>query len=166
MLRSQRLTLRKPTIDHYSYYHNMLSDSEVAKFINRDGRPYGIVESWRNFCREVGEWELQKMGLYSVFLTGSEEYVGKVGIRYPAGWPSYEIHWVIKRSSWGQGFAFEASETCIKTFKNTMEEDKLIALINEENLKSIKLATRLGFSDSGDTFFFRHKLKVFVLDKS
>jgi RimJ/RimL family protein N-acetyltransferase len=61
-----------------------------------------------------------------------------------AGGPGLELGWLIRRSSWGRGFATEASQAALDWTRQHLDVDHLISVIHAENLQSIRIAEKLG----------------------
>jgi hypothetical protein len=75
---------------------------------------------------------------------GSGAFVGRVGLHYPQGWPEREVGWALARPYWGRGYAFEAATAALRVAFDTLGWSRAASLIAPLNLRSIRLAERLG----------------------
>ena len=82
------------------------------------------------------------------------ELVGRVGCLEPAGWPGFEIGWVLARPFWGKGYATEAARAALQFARDVLERDRIISLIRPGNDASIRVAAKLGATPDGKTTFF------------
>jgi RimJ/RimL family protein N-acetyltransferase len=143
-LRTERLTLRPWTLDDFEAFAGMSADAEVMRFITPDGQPLSRFGAWQAFCAIIGHWELRGYGLFAAMEETTGTFVGRVGGWYPEGWPDFEIGWTIRREFWGQGYATEAANKCIDYSFAELNRQHLVSLILPENLRSIRVAERLG----------------------
>jgi RimJ/RimL family protein N-acetyltransferase len=54
------------------------------------------------------------------------------------------VGWTLRSQSWGRGYATEAAAKCIEFAFEQLHCDKVLSLIAEENVRSIRVAERLG----------------------
>jgi len=141
-LSSKRLELRPFIMADFNHYAAMLADPEVMRFIG-SGRTISRDQAWLNLAQLLGHWGLTGFGLYAVALK-SGEFVGRVGLYSPEGWPGLELGWCIRRPFWGQGIALEAARLVKSTAFHCFPDDQLISLIHHDNQRSVALAERLG----------------------
>ena len=50
---------------------------------------------------------------------------------------------------WHSGYATEACQGCLKYAFETLKTERVVAIIDRENIASLKLVARLGFEDTG-----------------
>ena len=92
----------------------------------------------------IGHWELRQYGMWAVEDKEFGQFVGRIGLFNPEGWPGIEVGWTLVKSSWGKGYATEAANCSVEwAFKNTNAQE-LISLIIPENTASIKVSERIG----------------------
>jgi len=63
--------------------------------------------------------------------------------------PGIEIGWRLPQLCWGRGFATEAASTILRYGFATLGLDEIIAVIDPENLRSKRVATRIGLRAIG-----------------
>ena len=92
----------------------------------------------------LGHWQLRGYGMWAIVEKSTNQFVGRVGLFNPDGWPGIEVCWAIKRKSWGKGFATEAAIETVRWAFEKIKYKNLISLIKPENIASIKVAEKIG----------------------
>src|SRR2546422_11101000 len=72
-----------------------------------------------------------------------------VGPWKPEGWPDLEIGWAVDRSRWGRGYATEAARAAADWVHRTLGADRVAHLIQEQNVRPIRVAAKLGAKRDG-----------------
>ena len=91
------------------------------------------------------EWEQRGHGMLAVLDRDSGRFLGRVGLKY---WPQFqetEAGWLLRRDAWGHGYATEASRACLDWGFATLPVPYITAMIASENMRSVRVAQRLGF---------------------
>lgn len=143
VLETTRLALRGYRQEDFSAYFEMLGDAEVVRYVGA-GRPLSVEQAWQNMAYLMGHWWLRGFGLWAVEEKVSGHMIGRVGLYQPEGWPGMELGWMIARSHWRQGYAFEAAEAALAFQRSHYPDIPLISLIHRENEVSTRLAKKLG----------------------
>jgi RimJ/RimL family protein N-acetyltransferase len=147
----------------FEEYAAMHMDFEVTRFTTRTHLTR--IEAWRHMAAMVGHWHLRGFGMWGVEETANGKLVGRVGFVEPDGWPGFELGWTIGREFWGKGYASEAARAALDYAFNEMGRDHVISLIDPENVRSIAVAERLGYSIEGEFEFDGHRLLIYGIDK-
>ena len=82
--------------------------------------------------------------MFAVIEAATGEFVGRVGPWQPEGWPGFEIGWTLRPKFWGRGYATEAAAECVRYAFTAMDRPRVISLIAPGNVRSIRVAERLG----------------------
>jgi len=143
-LETERLILRRWSPHEFEVFSAMHAEPEIMRFLSRDGQPLTRFQSWQNFCIDFGHWQLRGFGMFAVVERATNELVGYVGPWHPEGWPGLEINWRLRHKFWGRGYATEAARRCVEFAFTDLDRDELISLIDKDNLRSIRVAERLG----------------------
>ena len=89
----------------------------------------------------------------------------------PIGWITFkplrdvehvEIGWRFLRSSWGQGFATEAARARLASAFETGEVDQVVAIIDPPNVRSARVAQKLGMTCIGNARYLDWDVDVWV----
>ncbi len=122
-------------------------DPEVLRYLNN--KP-GLA-TW--YERVTRHWEQHGFGFFAV--EGREadlrgEFIGFVGIAYPTFLPELaarpELGWRLARRAWGQGLATEAAQAVRDRAFADLELPELISIVHPENLRSRRVAAKLGMT--------------------
>jgi RimJ/RimL family protein N-acetyltransferase len=130
-------------------YAAICADPEVMRFLN--GAPLSRVEAWRHLAMIVGHWVLRGYGTWAVEERATGLLVGRVGFIEPDGWPGFELGWTLGRPWWGRGYATEAARAALEHAFTALDREHVISLIHPENVRSIRVAERLGQVPEGRT---------------
>jgi RimJ/RimL family protein N-acetyltransferase len=104
--------------------------------------------------------------------TGSGTLLGYAGLQF--GWwfaeiaDEIEIGWRFGTSFWGQGFATEAAWASLEVGFDDLGADRIVAVIEPENIASARVAERLGLVVERDTHEpeFDKALRVSAIDRA
>jgi RimJ/RimL family protein N-acetyltransferase len=142
VIETERLVLRKPTVADVEDPPAWLSDPEVMDWLGGIADPPAeVVELW------IKQWERFPSGKLLVEQKSGGAVVGRVGANYydvqtwqrsPNGVP--ELGWAFGRAQWGQGYASEAA----LAVREWLQAPRVISLIVSENVRSQRVAQRLG----------------------
>ena len=152
-LDTDRLILRMPRQSDFDAYAEMCGDAEGMQYIG-DGKPLDRPMAWRNMATMAGHWLLRGYGMWAVEERATGEYVGRIGLWMPEGWPAIELGWGLRRQFWGRGYATEAARAALRYAFTEMNLPHVISQIHPDNAASIRVALRLGESlhDKGELF--------------
>jgi RimJ/RimL family protein N-acetyltransferase len=150
---TERLKLRQLTLDDIDAVAAMLGDPDVMRFIG--GTPQTKPwEIWRSLTATLGHWVLRGYGPYAVEEKATGKVVGRIGLINPETWPGIEIAWTLAKAGWGKGYATEAATAVARVGFGILKADRLISLIHPDNVKSQKVAERLGAVRDGTSDYF------------
>lgn len=120
-----------------------MADPDVTRY-TAGGLAMSRVDAWRNMATLVGHWMLRGYGMWAVARKSDGEFLGRVGLWNPEGWPGLEVGWTLGKEHWGQGYATEAARTAMNFGFMTQDVERLISVIDGRNYASQRLAERLG----------------------
>src|SRR5438270_8252591 len=142
-LETDRLTLRMLRESDLDAYAEMCADPEVMRYVG-DGQPLARPMAWRNLALMVGHWSLRGYGLWAAGEGASGALAGRVGFWNPEGWPGFERGWMLRRASWGRGYATVGARAALRYAFTRLGQPHVISLIHPDNAASIRVAHRLG----------------------
>ena len=141
-IETERLLIRPFETDDLDSIAQVYGDPEVMRHVSlgvldREGTAK-LLEQYRRAQDERG------YSSWAVVERESGDVVGDVGFgRYaPTGEP--ELGYTLARDVWGRGYAFEAASACVAAAFAHLPHDRLVAKIEPENARSLRLAERLG----------------------
>lgn len=159
---SERLALRGMRESDLPILWLMDSDPEVMRYIHEPRSDqkafYGeMLEDLRagirfKFFRIIADINTDEAIGWLLFRPTENEKWVELGYRLP-------------KHHWGKGYVPEASKAIIKTAVNDWGLDKIMAVLIKENIKSAKVAEKLGFEYQGQTReYYDMDLAFYVLD--
>jgi RimJ/RimL family protein N-acetyltransferase len=162
-LRTERLVMRGWRDDDFEAWARLCADDEVMRAL---GRPGGIsrADAWRDMAVMAGHWTLKGFGHW--VLEGGEtgELIGRAGLFCPEGWPGLEVGWTVARPHWGYGYATEAGAASLDWARDQLGATHVISLIADENVRSQRVAAKLGMEIEGRAEVWGHDLAVHGID--
>ncbi len=163
VLTTERLILRPFRASDFDAYAALCGDASVMRFIGA-GQPLTRADAWRNLALVLGHWQLRGYGLWAVEERGGD-LVGRVGCFCPEDWPGFEVGWLLRRSSWGRGYATEAARAALAYAFTQLGQAHVISLIRPENEASVRVAERLGERLEGRTVLQGQEALVYGIDR-
>lgn len=143
---SERLLFRPYNDNDFEFLMSLLSDPEVVKFIG-NGKTKDINSgkdflNWIYSTYEFGE----DMGLLVLVNKEDRTLVGHAGLvpQTIEGNEEIEIGYWISRKYWGKGYATESAKTLLEYGNKLLDRQRFIALIQPDNVASIKVAKKIG----------------------
>jgi len=144
LIQTERLLLRKPRLD--DDLTEFAADVEIQRWIGPGTRSAPeLVDLW------ISRWERNGIGQFIVELGG--EIIGRVGFlvwdRRTWETSAYdlagehaetELGWAILSRHWGHGYATEAARAA----RSAIVRERIISLIHHENVRSQRVAEKLG----------------------
>jgi RimJ/RimL family protein N-acetyltransferase len=156
-LYTDRLYLRAPTPHDAEALYDLFADEEIMRRLNRD--PVSAVEQIRAMIEEaMGGWRTDGLGPFILQTRGTDlRVVGQAGLMIfdTRGWtPSTraqarshaqpELGWALIRAHWGHGYATEAAAAIRDWALESRSVSGLVSLISPDNVRSQRVAKRLG----------------------
>jgi ribosomal-protein-alanine N-acetyltransferase len=149
ILKTERLILRKMTLDDAEDLFAYASDSEVAKYVTWE--PHGTIEDSRAFLQDVLErYEKRLPANWGLVLKATGRLVGTCGFMswFPAQGRA-EIGFALGRRHWGQGFMTEAVRQVILWGFSKCGLNRIEGECKPENLASARVMEKCGMTFEG-----------------
>jgi RimJ/RimL family protein N-acetyltransferase len=140
---TERLRLTAFEERHFEAYAQMLGDPTSTRFVG-DGEPLDRMNAWRSMAMLLGHWQLRGYGMWAMELRETGEFIGRVGLHRPEGWPELEIGWMLRADRRRQGYATEGARVALEFAFRTLGAEKLVSLIRADNGAAERVARRLG----------------------
>ncbi|MBA6231872.1 MULTISPECIES: GNAT family N-acetyltransferase [unclassified Colwellia] len=139
-----RLVLSDPEIMKYSIV-GVHSDEEITKYIAN--------------CKQ--QYDTKGYGQWAIFSKADNSFVGICGLNSHSveGEELLHLSYRLSLSQQGKGFASEATSAVVNFCKEKLKRKNISALIDPNNVPSINVATRAGFS-----FFKSSSIQGFNVD--
>lgn len=169
IVQTERLFLRHfHLFDHEPMFH-IFGDAEVMRF--GDGvQTKAWVHHWLTSCLDqyYHHWGF---GPYAVVEQRTREVIGYCGLFFLPdinGQPEIELGYRLARATWGYGYATEAARAVRDFAFQTLCLKRLIAMIDPQNLASVRVAQKLGMQYEQEVMFegYSHPDHVYALRAS
>jgi RimJ/RimL family protein N-acetyltransferase len=154
---TDRLCLRVPTLRDAEALYHLFADAEVMHGLGKE--PVSAVEDARAMIEEgMSGWKTDGLGPFILETTATDGRVlGQAGLMIfdargwtPSTWAKAgshaqpELGWALMRAHWGHGYATEASAAIRDWAHECRNVDRLVSLISPDNVRSQRVAERLG----------------------
>jgi RimJ/RimL family protein N-acetyltransferase len=159
-LETERLLLRGWRDEDTEQWAELCADDEVMFSLGREGG-LSLADAWREMAMLAGHWSLKGFGHWVLESRAAGELVGRAGLYHPPDWPALELGWTVGRAHWGNGYAGEAARASMEWARAELGADHLISLIADENLRSQRVAEKLGMEQEGRAQVRGHDLRVY-----
>jgi len=143
----------------------MCADPEVMRYVG-ERTVLSREDAWRQLAMLAGHWQLRGFGMWALEERSTGTFVGRVGLHFPEGWPDREVAWALARPFWGQGYATEAAHAALRVAFEHLAWPRVISLIDPANIRSVRLAERLGEQPEGEVTIRGHRVTVYALARS
>ena len=156
MIETERLLLRRFRANDADALAKTFGDPEVMRYIG-DGSTGGLEETRAWIRRSEERWDESGYGHLAVERRNDGRLLGRVGflVWNRATWDKgvlpelgdpaeVELGWILAREHWGHGYAAEAALACRDWAFGERGRRRLISIIQPANLRSIRVAERLG----------------------
>jgi RimJ/RimL family protein N-acetyltransferase len=159
-LETPRLLLRPHRLDDFEASAAQYADPHVTKYLG--GEPFTRAQSWIRFIRYAGLWHHLGFGYFAVEEKASGKFAGECGFMdlqrglTPSLDGTMEAGWAFGLPFQGRGYAEEALRACLGWAREHGPRDRITAIVEPGNARSLRLAGKLGFveiarSTLGDT---------------
>jgi RimJ/RimL family protein N-acetyltransferase len=163
VLETERLSLRKLTVDDAEFILALLNEPSFLRYIG-DKKVRNLDDARQYILNgPVASYERHGFGLNCVELRESHTPIGICGLLKREELPDPDIGFALLPDFWNQGFAFEAAEAVLKDARNLQ---RILAITSLDNEASIKLLQRLGFRFERVVQLSPHResLRLFVFE--
>jgi RimJ/RimL family protein N-acetyltransferase len=125
------------------------ADPEAMRFIG-DGSTTDLAGAEQAVDRWLERWDAWGIGMFVVERREDVRVLGRAGFlrwdpeTWEIGGSETELGWGLARTHWGHGYATEAALALRDWALGERNLARLISLIQPENLRSIRVAEKLG----------------------
>lgn len=149
VLETERLILRKITLDDVEDMYSYCSKEEVAKYVTWDiHRTISETKVFVEFA--LNQYANKQMAPWGIESKESGKLIGSID--YVSWYPNHqkaEIGYVLSQDYWGNGIVTEAAKEVIKFGFEKMDLIRIQARCFEENIGSERVMEKAGMSFEG-----------------
>ena len=156
IVETPRLRLRPHALGDLDACVAMWADPRVMLHI---GAPSTRMQTWARMRGYVGLWEFLGCGYWAIEEKQSARFVGEIGFAdfhreiaaSMRGVP--EAGWAFCAEVWGRGYASEALQAATAWGDENLAAERTVCIISTQNLASIRVAEKCGYSRFGGATF-------------
>ncbi|MFW1514153.1 GNAT family N-acetyltransferase [Vibrio parahaemolyticus] len=144
-LTTERLILRLVSVDDAPFILELYNHPDFYRFVG-DKQMRTDYEAARYIKENMLRMEEKKgVSLLVVEDKQTKQPLGISGLVKRDTLNAYDIGYGFLPSAYGQGFAIEAAKAVVEYAKQGMQLSQLVAITNNDNIRSISLLKKLGF---------------------
>lgn len=149
-LETERLIIRKITLDDVQDLFEITSDYDVVKTIGAVTLHTSIEQTKEIIKDMIKHYEADRVEWWAVVEKTSQKMIGMCGFfGYAPNSSRAEVGYMIARSRWNKGYATEASQVVLAFGFGVMHLNRIHATVYPENSASIKVLEKLGMKYEG-----------------
>lgn len=149
MLETERLTIRRITLDDAAFMIETLNDPGfLANIGDRGVRTIDDAETYIG-DRILSSYEANGFGMFRVALKDNDEGIGTVGFVRREGLDGPDLGFAFMEAHTGQGYGYEAASALLDWGRETLGLPPLLAITAPDNHASAALLVKLGFRETG-----------------
>ena len=144
IINTERLILRKFTISDAPFMLELLNTPNWLRFIG-DRNVHTVEEAEQYLLKGyLKSYETHGFGFYVVMLKETQELIGMCGLIKRETLEDVDIGFAFLPQFMGKGYGFEAAYATLNYAQNELKLEKIIAIVNPENVVSIALIKKIG----------------------
>jgi ribosomal-protein-alanine N-acetyltransferase len=148
-LETERLLLRKFTLDDAEDVFDYASEPDVSRFVPWEAHQ-SIDDSYNFIDYVLKQYEAGKLAPWAIVFKRNGKVIGTID--FVAWFPHHfraEIGFILSKEYWGQGLIVEAAAKVIQFGFERMELNKIEASCMVENIQSQRVLQKLGMRFEG-----------------
>lgn len=171
---TERLVARPWTMSDLESAFNIYGDPVVGRFI---GGHVADIDAQRErlalYISRTENWSPRGMGGWALELKGCDVIVGSALLKpipFSADYnpapeeEDIEVGWHLAQEHWGYGYASEAAAGALTHGFDKLGLERIVAVVNPENERSLRVAERLGMRRLPDTNrYYEQSLALFEM---
>jgi [ribosomal protein S5]-alanine N-acetyltransferase len=149
ILETERLILREFVLADAPFMISLLNSPTWLQYIGeRNVRTIAEAEAYL-LNGSIKSYAENGFGFYAVVEKASQQTIGLCGLTQRANLPTPDIGFAFLPDLIGKGFGFEAALATLDFAKNVLKLNKIIAIVQPDNEKSIRLLKKIGMQAKG-----------------
>lgn len=162
MFETKRLIVKTPSTSDLENLVKLYTDEKAMVFLKGPRTREVITKLMYDFLEH---YRLDGFGYGLVYDKLSGEFMGRAGLNryeFKRDAEKLECGILLFPKYWNSGYATELLEELAKYTFNTLKLPELYATIDEKNIWSLKLATKVGFSFTNEIIHFGEIKQLYV----
>jgi ribosomal-protein-alanine N-acetyltransferase len=145
LIQTKRLRLRELSVDDAEFILRLLNEPSFIQ--NIGDRGVRTPDDARAYITTgpIASYEKYGFGLLLVELKESATAIGICGLLKRDVLPDPDLGYALLPEFWSNGYAHEAAAAVINNARDVLKLRRLLAVVNPDNLASIRLLEKMGF---------------------
>jgi RimJ/RimL family protein N-acetyltransferase len=146
MIETERLWLRRFTLDDVDDSWEMNRQPEVRRYLPGEGGP--SRQQVRRLIEEntLADYQKYGFGRLAIIHKADQRFIGFTGLKYLPDMDEVDVGYRLRREYWGRGLATEATRPAIAWGFQRLQLPRVIAMAMVGNKASIRVMQKLGMS--------------------
>jgi len=151
ILKTERLLLREFDEGDVAVFYILGSDPAITRYTGDPDGGLKSIEQARKVLRSHPMADYQKYGFgrWACVHKTSGEVIGFAGLKYLEELSEVDIGYRLLPAYWGIGLATEASQAALEYGFAQLGLERIIGLVDPENVASVRILEKLGLSFVG-----------------
>ena len=146
VLETERLILRRLTVDDAAFIMRLLNEPSFLQHIGDRGVRTQADASQYILTGPIASYERVGFGLFLVELKDSHVPIGICGLLKRDALDDVDVGFAFVPEFWSKGYAFESASAVVAYGRDTHGLKRIVAISSQDNVASINLLVKLGFS--------------------
>jgi RimJ/RimL family protein N-acetyltransferase len=147
ILETERLIFRQLDIGDLGSLFNLYSDPIIRRYFPEGTLTYEETRLELEWFLN-GHPEHPELGLWATIYKSTNQFIGRCGL---LPWvidnqPEVEVAYLLAKEFWGKGLGTEAAKGILDYGFEQLHLIRLICLIDQDNMASIRVATKIGMT--------------------
>lgn len=147
-LRTERLSLTDLVDEDFVATYAMDTNEQVMRYIG-GAETRGFDDYHAFITQRLSLWISARFHMWAMRLHGSDEFLGWVMLKAIRDTPHVEVGYRMPPSSWGKGYATEATRAVLDYGFNVVGLDEITAVTHPDNAASQHVLTKCGLTRDG-----------------
>ena len=143
-IETERLLLRKFTLDDLDDYFDLGTRPEVLRFVG--GKPFASIDEAREtlVAAPLRDYQLYGYGRLACIEKATGRLIGFNGLKYLPDIDEVDVGYRFFSDCWGKGYATESSLAVMQYGRESLGLERIVGIVHPENAASIRVLKKLG----------------------
>lgn len=165
LLQTERLSLRRFTLDDVDNVLLISGDAEVMRYIG-DGATDDREVAKNRLARFMSHYEKYPgLGYWVAEKISTREFIGWFALKYIPKTVEVEVGYLLLKSAWGHGFATEGAAALLAYGFDEIGLNRIVAVAHVENKASQNVMKKIGLRDCGIGRYYDKNVAYFVAER-
>lgn len=161
---TERLILRRFCKSDIDRLAEILADPKVMKFSIKG--TYSLEQTRKYVEYTISSYKSDGLGLWAAVHKADDNLIGYSGhlVHELDGQHEIELTYRFAKEYWGKGLATEAGKATCEYAFNQLRLNRLISIIDVENIASIRVAEKCGLKHEKNSSFHGVPVRIYAID--